>query len=606
MESSDPHCEARNSLSSSIDNGSVSLVINANKDKRSRASRCFRNYWKELKARSLNIPTVLLLIYTSPIAICTVILFNIASGVIAPPDRPCTYYYPESNAAGYSVAIIIENALYFLIPFCGWLSDAKIGRGNAIYVSLWLGWIGALLQSISCCFQYSSCGRVALAGKYGISGIALLFMLVSMAFMYANVLAYGMDQLMNKSSVKIRAFIHWYVWILFVNGNISSYTSYLDVMNYHTGTLSVAVAAFVLFSVSLCLHFQFHHVFEYIPIPNVYTIVCQVLKFSVGAKHSLRQRSAFTYWGKEPSRIDLAKERYGGSFTHEDVETVKTFLRILAILAALSPFLIASNPFINGISSFVSQFSNGNDDLDGNASFVVWFIGDNIILLLVPLFELVILPLFPKLEYFLMNPLRGLGLGNISLVLSILSLFFIDLIPRLVNKQYHIPCFTVWQENDLTINLSYWILLLPSILAGISDALVFICIFEFLCSQAPFGMHGMLIGLFWFLRALSIDIGSGITVIFRYHTPESPWKMSCTSWFTIILGLVAIAGLIIYVLTARWYVNRIRNADLDLRTAIEEQFEQRLIREESFMKNNNHEQNKDEGYVVIHGDDKKI
>ena len=36
---------------------------------------------------------------------------------------------------------------YFLIPFCGWLSDTKIGRGNAIYLSLWLGWVGTLLQS---------------------------------------------------------------------------------------------------------------------------------------------------------------------------------------------------------------------------------------------------------------------------------------------------------------------------------------------------------------------------------------------------------------------------------------------------------------------------
>ena len=586
MESSDPHREARNSLSSSIDNGSVSLVINASKDKRSRASRCFRSYWKELKARSLNIPTVLLLIYTSPIAICTVILYNIANDIIVPPSNLCTVYYPGSDATAYSLVTVIQNALYFIIPLCGWLSDTKIGRGNAVYVSLWLGWIGTLLQTISSCFQYSSCGIIALTGRYGVSSIALLFILVSMAFMYANVLAYGIDQMMNVSSVKIRAFIHWYVWVFFAFGNISSYTSFLPITEYHTGSLSIALITFALFSLSLCSHFQLHHHFEHIPIPNPYKTVFKVLKLSAQNKHLIKHRSAFTYWGEGPSRIDFAKERYGGSFTHEEVENVKTFLRILAILASLSPFLIASDPFINGISGFVPQYKDGNDALKGNASFVIWFIGDNIVLVLVPLFELVILPLFPKLEYFLINPLKGLCVANVCLILSIVSVFLIDLIGRVTHEPFDIPCFTVWEQNNETIQLSFWILLLPSLFAGISDALVFICIFEFLCSQSPFGMHGMLIGLFWFLRAIFIDIGSGVTIAFQSKNFNSSSTLSCASWFSITLGSVAVIGLVVYVLTARWYIKRIRDADLDLRTAIEEQFEQRLIREESFIENN--------------------
>ena len=50
------------------------------------------------------------------------------------------------------------------------------------------------------------------------------------------------------------------------------------------------------------------------------------------------RRSAFTYCDDEkPSRIDLAKERYGGPFTTEQVEDVKTFLRILGLLLTLGP-----------------------------------------------------------------------------------------------------------------------------------------------------------------------------------------------------------------------------------------------------------------------------
>uniref|UniRef100_A0A1X7TIN5 Uncharacterized protein n=1 Tax=Amphimedon queenslandica TaxID=400682 RepID=A0A1X7TIN5_AMPQE len=38
-------------------------------------------------------------------------------------------------------AKLMVNVLFLLAPFCGWLSDTKIGRGNAIYLGLWLGWI---------------------------------------------------------------------------------------------------------------------------------------------------------------------------------------------------------------------------------------------------------------------------------------------------------------------------------------------------------------------------------------------------------------------------------------------------------------------------------
>ena len=107
--------------------------------------------------------------------------------------------------------------------------------------------------------------------------------------------------------------------------------------------------------------------------------------------------------------------------------------------------------------------------------------------------------------------------------------------------------------------------------------------FEFLCSQAPFGMHGMIIGFFWFLRNIFFDIGSGITLLFRYFSFSSSSLFSCTSWFTIIFGFVGLVGLVVYVLTARWYVKRIRDTDIGLRTVIEEQWEQRLIRENSFI-----------------------
>lgn len=60
---------------------------------------------------------------------------------------------------------------------------------------------------------------------------------------------------------------------------------------------------------------------------------------------------------------------------------------------------------------------------------------------------------------------------------------------------------------------------------------------------------------------------------------NGPSVFSCTTWFTVLFGLIAIIGSIVYVLVAHWYVLRVRDDDLNLRTAIEEHFEQQIIQQ---------------------------
>uniref|UniRef100_A0A1X7U4H3 Major facilitator superfamily associated domain-containing protein n=1 Tax=Amphimedon queenslandica TaxID=400682 RepID=A0A1X7U4H3_AMPQE len=508
----------------------------------------------------------------------SVFLIDLIGRIVADSDSniPCFFMWKSVHQTidiSYWIllipSVLAGNAIFLFAPFCGWLSDTKIGRDNAVSISLWLGWIGTLLFAIGCCLQYNSCGTTALIGRYVFFSIAFVFMLVSLSLLYTNILPYGIDQLMNESTVKIRAFIHWY-WLCLYSGYIFSVVS---------DELIVSVVAFVFFSFSLCLHFLFKHRFEHIPIPNPYKIVFKVLKFSLTTSGTRRQhRSAFTYWGEEPSRMDLAKERYGGCFSHEEVENVKTFLRIAVVLATFFPLYISIVPFLNSSSKFVAQFKDGYEGLQGNAKNVVWIFGKfSPFFLIVPLFELVILPLFPKLEYFIINPLRGLGLASVIFILSIISFFLIDLIGRHVSDVSEMPCFFIWESVEKTIQISYWILLIPSVLAGVSLFLSYTCMLEFLCSQSPFGMHGMIIGLFWFMHGIYIDIGSGILLIVYYHPIHSVSFMSCTSWLSVIFGIIAVIGLVVYVLIARWYVNRVRDTDLGLRAAVEEHWEKRLM-----------------------------
>ena len=65
--------------------------------------------------------------------------------------------------------------------------------------------------------------------------------------------------------------------------------------------------------------------------PQSLKTIYRVLKFAAKHKAPLN-RSALTYWEDDiPSRIDLGKSKYGGSFTTEQVEDVKTIIHLLVV-----------------------------------------------------------------------------------------------------------------------------------------------------------------------------------------------------------------------------------------------------------------------------------
>ena len=75
-------------------------------------------------------------------------------------------------------------------------------------MSLWFCWLGTVLQVISYCIQYGTCGLPVNIAKYGISVIALMLLMVGTAGLFTNIPPYGLDQLYDKPHTHSRAFIH--------------------------------------------------------------------------------------------------------------------------------------------------------------------------------------------------------------------------------------------------------------------------------------------------------------------------------------------------------------------------------------------------------------
>ena len=71
-------------------------------------------------------------------------------------------------------------------------------------------------------------------------------------------------------------------------------------------------------------------------VTNPIKLIIQVLNYTRKHRYPER-RSAFTYIDEEqPKRIDFGKTKFGGPITEEEVEDVKTVLRLIPLVITIS------------------------------------------------------------------------------------------------------------------------------------------------------------------------------------------------------------------------------------------------------------------------------
>ena len=104
--------------------------------------------------------------------------------------------------------------------------------------------------------------------------------------------------------------------------------------------------------------------------------------------------SAFTYGEGPPSRLDLAKDRYGGPYTTEEVEDVKSFGHILLLLSSQFGILLVGGVSLFDASSYYlySNTSTGWALLSlVTGGKVAWAL---VLLVTIPIYMVVIRPHF--------------------------------------------------------------------------------------------------------------------------------------------------------------------------------------------------------------------
>ena len=251
---------------------------------------------------------------------------------------------------------------------------------------------------------------------------------------------------------------------------------------------------------------------------NPYRIIIKVLKFARKHKYSL-QRSAFTYRDDErPSRLDFAKERYGGPFTTEQVEDVKT-LRIVVILLSLGPIFVMTTPASVVALPLIGLHVTSIDAKDECQLTWIWlysgFLWYVVSTCFVPFYLWTIFvymkhvsSIFSRLKLAIMLHFAG-----------VFSILCIDLGGHLLkgSKITSTDCMfniTINQGelNFPSLDMHWSVIIPPNVLIGIADTLIAATVFEFISAQSPYSMKGILVGSYYATAGV-FQLFSGVAVI---------------------------------------------------------------------------------------------
>ncbi len=287
---------------------------------------------------------------------------------------------------------IITVALGLTIPFAGWLADICFGRYKMIRWSMWIMWVAAILTTINSVVAEFVSGYQGI--HMGVSLIMIFILAIGFGGYQANVIQFGLDQLQDASTTEITAFITWYVWTYFCNGAFFDFTHICIKPKYYLfGQLIVCMSITVAI---ISPHFWGDLLVKEPVTQNPFTLIYKVIRYAIKNKHP-RCRSAFTYCEDElPSRIDFGKSKYGGPFTTEQVEDVKTFLRLLVVIATASIFLGEGVALFQFNNLLIRIFQHAKSTLTYKECYTERFpviaFGSGAAALFIPLYEFILYP----------------------------------------------------------------------------------------------------------------------------------------------------------------------------------------------------------------------
>ena len=467
--------------------------------------------------------------------------------------------------------VVILAMCLLLYPFFSWLADVRYGKYKVIKWSLRV----ILVTLIIFCLISALSTRLPRTAIETIKIILYVALSLGLGGFQANITQFGIEQLLDASSGEIMSYVQWLTWSYFFSDIVINLTQSCLCSSYHHEALGFLVLP-ALITLAICAEVLFKHWLVEEPVPgNPFALIFKVLRYAIKNKHP-RLRSAFTYWDdRKCHRIDLAKIRYGGPFTTEKVEDVKTFFRMASVISAGAFFI---GLFLNMYPTYAKVFYHlyGNEFEQKECEYSYAYMGDcfrqNAIVSLGSLVIVIGIPLYR----IILNPLLGrhlqvsipkkLMIGTLVYFLSVASCAAVELAAQHIETQelnntepIFCPLGTKLKYIQRTSSLDSKWMVFPYLLETISQCIVLICTTEFLCAQSPYSMRGLLFGItygavgffsvFGYALMLPVKILSEAKLSYRY---------GCLFWYLVFGLAVMVGSLILVVIVFKCYKKRAR------------------------------------------------
>ena len=514
------------------------------------------------------------------------ILYNI---VFDPETFTFTTVLPN-NSITYIIVYGVLAIIFCFYPIAGYLADNKYGRYKTVVFGLWLLLPSLIFLAIFLAIYLSSLFlffEIGMIVSVILGIISVILLAISTVSFNSNVIQLGMDQLYDFPAEDQSLFIHWFVWVLYLIiflvqlsrqmllfYYVDNTTNYSNIVYSGCGLSGLLMLVFfVLLVVSLCIAHRKKHWFLIEPSRvNPYKLVYQITKFAWHHKVPVK-RSAFTYCEDDiPSGMNLAKDKYGGPFTTEQVEDVKVFYGILKVLFSLAPVFsinFAADVMLHRFAWHGSVLNISQSNFSYLALFnhpvKLLLIHDGI---LTPLVTTICIPLYlfmfrPFMFNYIPGMLKRIGIGA---TMTVLSLMCTGAIGTWAHTRYDVGCmFDINSEivalNETVPNIRPFyhssLLAIQRVLLSLSNMLIYIALYEFICSQSPHSMRGLLIGLSFAIKGLFQVFAALLALPFALAMHNT--HISCGVSYYVMNTGVGVVAVLVYVCVSRKYQYRERD-----------------------------------------------
>ena len=499
--------------------------------------------------------------------------------------------------------IIVPLAVFFLFfPAFAFVGE-RWTRHRVLYLSsvlLSVGSLGMLLSLIL--VHFLSTKSVPLILCFIVMNLVAL---VGFVLCLANIIQFGADQLHFAPSTDLPNLIYWFAFsfysigstLFFIQSLVTTYTG--DNKNiYNFSVLFCFLIVLTVVPLFLIVIFKKHLVNEPPQRNNPIRLIWGVLKFAKQHNAPI-WRSAFTYGEALPSRMDLAKSRYGGPYSTEEVEDVKSFWNILLILLATFGYSIQEFSIVLSEQYYQHDDSSLSDNIINFYSSVIPYATVGVCVLV---FQCIISPFFPRYNPSMLK-LMWAGVLTAFLKTILLSVLTFqmgkDIESAIANnislgngRCHKIPndsSFIAGTYEDFTI--PFYVLIISQVFEGACLFLVFVNGLRFIMAQGPLSMQSLLIGIWLlltnFLASTTLGLLIPLGCDWEYFTTKS-----------VIIGI----SVIVYIPIAYKYKYRSRNekSDVDQQFIITEYTERQIMRR---IEHEKMEDYTDVPYHSIHEDD---